>query len=158
MKILLQRVKHAEVRVKENVVGKINQGLLLFFCAEKGDTKENSLWLAKKCSKLKLFQDENNKTTMNINQIKGELLIISQFTLAASCKKGNKANYSHAAPPEQAKELYNHFINTCQSLCEKKIQTGIFGSYMQVSLINDGPKTLLLSKTTIPKNNRINCV
>eukprot|EP01047_Picozoa_sp_COSAG01_P000398 COSAG01_NODE_7_length_54400_cov_1218.054935_22_plen_147_part_00 len=146
MKILLQRVKQAEVKVSDKIVGQIKQGLLVFFCAEKGDTKEKSLWLARKCINLKIFPDQHNKNTLNVNDIKGEVMIISQFTLAARCNKGNKADYSQAATPEQAKELYEHFIETCEGLTIQKIQRGIFSSYMEVSLVNDGPTSLIIKK------------
>ncbi len=148
MKIVLQRVRSAAVTVEEQEIGNIGKGYLLLVGIEEGDNLETAEKMADKIQKLRLFEDENGKTNLNAEQVSGEVLVISQFTLCADCKKGNRPSFVHAAAPETAKQLYEAFF----VLCEKrfcKVAHGSFGADMQVSLINDGPFTLMLDSREI---------
>ena len=146
MKLLIQRVKMAEVTVKQECVGKIGKGLLILLGISKNDSKEEVDYLVKKVKNLRIFADENNKMNCSLEDVKGELLIVSQFTLYADTQRsGNRPSFTEAAKPEMAKELYKYFVSQCKK--EKiKVATGIFGENMQVSLINDGPVTIILEK------------
>ncbi len=145
MKLVIQRVSEAKVKVDNEIIGKIGQGFLVLFGAGQGDTKEQVDFLAEKMCNLRVFCDENNKMNLSIKDIDGELLVVSQFTLYADCKKGNRLSFVNAAPPEQANELYEYFINKCKKLV-KSVKKGIFGADMKVSLLNDGPVTIILEK------------
>ena len=145
MKLVIQRVSEAKVKVDNEIVGKIGQGFLVLFGAGQGDTKEQVDFLAEKMCNLRVFCDENNKMNLSIKDIDGELLVVSQFTLYADCKKGNRPSFVNAASPEQANELYEYFINKCKKLV-KSVKKGIFGADMKVSLLNDGPVTIILEK------------
>ncbi|MBQ3916040.1 MAG: D-tyrosyl-tRNA(Tyr) deacylase [Ruminococcus sp.] len=142
MKIVLQRVNFASVTVGGEVVGSIGKGYLILLGIGGEDTEEDCRRLADKIMKLRIFPDENDKTNLSINDVDGKLLIVSQFTLYADCRK-NRPGFSHAAPPDMAKRLYEYFVDYCRSL-GKEVQTGIFGEYMKVALENDGPFTLEL--------------
>ena len=145
MKLVIQRVQEAEVKVDNEIVGKIGKGFLVLFGAGEGDTKEQADYLAEKMCNLRIFGDENDKMNLSIKDIGGELLIVSQFTLYADCKKGNRPSFVKAALPEQANELYEYFMDKCKRLV-KNVQKGIFGADMKVSLLNDGPVTIILEK------------
>lgn len=145
MKLVIQRVTNASVEVNNKIVGKIGKGFLVLFGAGYGDTKEQADFLAEKLCNLRVFRDENDKMNLSIKDIDGELLIVSQFTLYADCKKGNRPSFVNAAPPEQANELYEHFMDKCKNLV-RNVQKGIFGAHMKVSLLNDGPVTIILEK------------
>ena len=145
MKLVIQRVLNAKVEVNNNVVGKIEKGFLVLFGAGEGDTKEQADFLAEKLCNLRVFSDENGKMNLSIKDIDGELLIVSQFTLYADCKKGNRPSFVKAAKPDKANELYEYFMSKCKSLV-KNVQKGIFGADMKVSLLNDGPVTIILEK------------
>lgn len=145
MKLVIQRVANAKVEVDNEVVGEIGQGFLVLFGAGAGDTKEQADFLAEKLCNLRVFTDENYKMNLSIKDIDGELLVVSQFTLYADCKKGNRPSFVNAAPPEEANELYEYFINKCRNLV-RNVQKGIFGAHMKVSLLNDGPVTIILEK------------
>jgi len=145
MKLVVQRVANASVEVDNRVVGKIGKGFLVLFGAGEGDTKEQADFLAEKLCNLRVFQDENDKMNLSIKDIDGELLIVSQFTLYADCKKGNRPSFVKAAKPEIANELYEYFMDKCKKLV-KNVQKGIFGADMKVSLLNDGPVTIILEK------------
>lgn len=145
MKLVIQRVSKAEVEVDNKVVGKINNGFLVLFGAGKGDTKEQADFLADKLCNLRVFRDENDKMNLSIKDINGELLIVSQFTLYADCKKGNRPSFVNAASPDIANELYEYFMDRCKKHV-KSVQKGIFGAHMKVSLLNDGPVTIILEK------------
>ena len=156
MKLVVQRVKNANVSIENNIVGKINQGFVVLLgvsneetidmnpVKEKNeDTKENADYLVKKLLNLRVFSDNDDKMNLSIKDIEGELLIVSQFTLYANCKKGNRPSFIEAAKPEHAKPLYEYFINECRKE-NLNVQTGEFGADMQIELINDGPVTILL--------------
>lgn len=145
MKLVIQRVSEAKVEVNSETVGKIGQGFLVLFGAGAGDTKEQADFLAEKLCNLRVFADENHKMNLSIKDIDGELLVVSQFTLYADCKKGNRPSFINAAAPEKANELYEYFMDKCRNLV-RNVQKGIFGADMKVSLLNDGPVTIILEK------------
>ncbi|MDM8227247.1 D-aminoacyl-tRNA deacylase [Parasutterella secunda] len=140
---LLQRVKNASVTVNEQVIGAVKQGLLVLVCAEKGDSVEQCEKLAKKVLAYRIFEDENGKMNKSVSDIGGEILIVSQFTLAADTAKGLRPSFTPAADPETGKRLYEHFIEKIKE-SGLKTETGQFGANMQVALINDGPVTIWL--------------
>ncbi len=140
---LLQRVKNASVTVNEQVIGAVKQGLLVLVCAEKGDSAEQCEKLAKKVLAYRIFEDENGKMNKSVSDIGGEILIVSQFTLAADTAKGLRPSFTPAADPETGKRLYEHFIEKIKE-SGLKTETGQFGANMQVTLINDGPVTIWL--------------
>lgn len=145
MKLVIQRVSNAEVKVDNKAVGKISVGFLVLFGAGLEDTKEQADFLAEKLCNLRVFKDENDKMNLSIKDINGELLVVSQFTLYADCKKGNRPSFVNAAPPKEANELYEYFVKKCKKLV-KNVEKGIFGAHMKVSLLNDGPVTIILEK------------
>ena len=145
MKLVIQRVQEAKVEVNNEIVGKIGQGFLVLFGVGQGDTKEQADFLAEKLCNLRVFGDENDKMNLSIKDIDGELLIVSQFTLYADCKKGNRPSFINAALPNEANELYEYFIDKCKKMV-KNVQKGVFGAKMKVSLLNDGPITIILEK------------
>lgn len=145
MKLLVQRVLSADVTVNENITGQIDRGLLVFLGVEKGDTTAQADYLANKLVNLRIFEDENEKMNLSVQDINGGILLISQFTLAADTSRGNRPGFDNAERPEEAKKMYEYFI---KKVAEKGImpQTGVFQAYMKVRLINDGPATFLLQK------------
>lgn len=145
MKALIQRVKSASVTIDGLLYSKIGQGLLVFLGVEKGDDKLNAEKLADKLSKLRIFEDENEKMNHSIFDIEGEMLIVSQFTLCGDCKKGTRPSFDKSAPPQIANELYEYFISQVKSF-NIPVQTGKFGAMMDVELINDGPVTFMVEK------------
>ncbi len=147
MKALLQRVKKASVSVNEQVVSSINQGLLIFLGIEKNDTQEDADYLAKKSANLRIFEDKNQKMNLSVKDINGEVLVVSQFTLAGDTSRGNRPGFDSAAKPEIAKTLYEYFSHQLKQH-NINVQNGIFQADMQVELINDGPVTFMLEKTT----------
>lgn len=142
MKFLIQRVNKAKVTVDGNVTGSIGKGYLVFIGIGTDDTKEIADKLIKKMMGLRIFADENGKTNISVTDINGELLLVSQFTLYADCKKGNRPSFVKAGQPELANELYEYIIAECSKLIN--VQTGIFGADMKVELENDGPFTIML--------------
>ena len=145
MKIVIQRVANAQVEVDKKVVGKIGKGFLVLVGVTHEDTKENADYLVKKLCKLRVFTDENDKMNLSLKDVNGELLIVSQFTLYANCKDGNRPSFVEAAKPEQAIELYEYFCSECEKN-DIKVEKGIFGADMKVSLLNDGPVTIIIEK------------
>lgn len=145
MKALIQRVKSASVTIDGLLYSKIGQGLLVFLGVEKGDDKLNAEKLADKLSKLRIFEDENEKMNHSILDIEGEMLIVSQFTLCGDCKKGTRPSFDKSAQPQIANELYEYFISQVKSF-NIPVQTGKFGAMMDVELINDGPVTFMVEK------------
>ena len=142
MKFVVQRVKNASVEVEGKTVGKIDKGFLVLIGITHEDTIENADYLVKKLINLRVFRDEEDKMNLGLKDLGGELLLISQFTLYANCEKGNRPSFIEAAKPDKANELYEYIIQECK----KQVETGIFGADMQVSLINDGPVTIILEK------------
>ena len=142
MKFVIQRVSQAEVVVEEQSVGKIDQGLMVLVSICNSDTKEIADKLINKLIHLRIFEDENGTSNLSVQDIHGNLLIISQFTLYADCRKGNRPSYTNAGNPDLANELYEYIIAQCQKEFPN-VQHGIFGAYMKVSLLNDGPFTII---------------
>ena len=145
MKLVVQRVKKAEVKVDGNIVGKIDKGFLVLIGIKVGDTKEQADYLVKKLCNLRVFSDENDKMNLSIKDVKGKLLIVSQFTLYGDCSQGNRPSFIEAARPEEANPLCEYFCNQCE-LNNIEVQKGIFGADMKVELINDGPVTIIIEK------------
>ena len=143
MKGLIQRVKRASVTIDGKVYSKINQGILIFLGVEKGDNEQNADKLADKLCKLRIFEDEDGKMNKSILDVNGEILIVSQFTLAGDCKKGTRPSFDKAELPQRANELYEYFVDLIK---QKNIPvgTGVFGAMMDVELVNDGPVTFML--------------
>ena len=143
MKIVLQRVSSASVAVDGKICGQINKGYLVLLGVGHDDTEEDCRRLADKIIKLRIFSDENDKINLSLENVGGELLIVSQFTLYADCTHGNRPSFVNAGKPDRAEQLYNYFVDYCRSK-GKHVETGIFGADMKVSLINDGPFTVIL--------------
>ncbi len=144
MKIVIQRVKNASVSINKTIKGSINTGMLVLVGIETEDTSEDIEWLTNKIANLRIFDDEQGVMNLNINQINGAVLAISQFTLQASTKKGNRPSYIRAARPEIAIPLYKRFINDLKKAITNNVETGEFGADMQVALVNDGPVTIII--------------
>ena len=145
MKLVVQRVKNASVEVDKKIVGKIDKGYLVLLGVTHTDTKEIADYLVKKLCNLRIFEDENGKMNLNIKQVDGSMLIVSQFTLYGDCTDGNRPSFTNAAKPDFANELYEYFCDKC-SENNIHIEKGIFGADMKVSLLNDGPVTIILEK------------
>ena len=145
MKLVIQRVKNSKVDVEGKTVGKIDNGFLVLLGVTHTDTRENADYLAKKLCNLRVFEDENGKMNKNLEQVGGKLLIISQFTLYADCSQGNRPSFIEAAKPDIANELYEYFCQKCEEF-GVEVQKGIFGADMKVSLLNDGPVTIIMEK------------
>ena len=144
MRVVIQRVKNASVRVDEQVVGAIDHGLLLLLGITQEDSTEDIEWLCRKIVQMRIFGDENDLMNKSLLDVDGEVLVISQFTLHASTKKGNRPSFIAAARPEEAIPLYEQFITAIQNYIPQKVQTGIFGADMKVNLLNDGPVTITM--------------
>ena len=142
MRVLIQRVLQASVVIDAKEHAAIRQGLLVLLGIEHTDTKEDIDWLCRKLISLRVYSDADGKMNLDIKQVNGDILLVSQFTLHASTVKGNRPSYIRAARPEQAIPLYEQFINELSILLEKPVKTGVFGADMKVSLINDGPVTI----------------
>ena len=144
MKFVIQRVKYASVSVDDVVIGKINQGFMVLIGINDQDTSQVADKMIKKMIGLRIFEDENGKTNLDLTSMRGSLLLISQFTLYADCKKGNRPSFVKAGNPEMAKELYTYIINKCKNEVSV-VEQGEFGADMKVELLNDGPFTLILN-------------
>lgn len=145
MKFVIQRVTHASVTVEEKIVGEIEKGFLVLIGVGKQDTEKEADYLVKKLTGLRIFEDENGKTNLSLKDVGGSLLLISQFTLYANCRAGNRPSFIEAGDPKHAEELYEYIIAQCREKIEK-VETGIFGAEMKVNLCNDGPFTILLEQ------------
>lgn len=143
MKFLIQRVTKAQVDIDGETVGKINKGYMVLIGVGEGDTKEVADRLIRKMMNLRIFTDENGKTNLSIKDVNGELLLVSQFTLYANCNKGNRPTFNGAGNPQLANDLYQYVIDECRKEVAV-VETGRFGADMQVSLVNDGPFTIML--------------
>ena len=144
MKVVVQRVTHAECVIDGKEVGAIKNGFMILFGAGEGDTEADCDKLADKVSKLRIFSDENDKVNLSIDDVGGDMLIISQFTLLADCRKGNRPSFINAGKPDEASRLYDYFCAACRSRIKGKVETGEFGADMKISLLNDGPFTIVL--------------
>ena len=144
MRAVIQRVSEASVVIGKQKVADINQGLLIFLGIEIEDTKEDAVWLANKIVQLRIFQDEKGVMNKSITDVDGEIIVVSQFTLHAKTKKGNRPSYIKAARPEQAIPLYEQFKKDLSEAIGNQVQSGEFGADMKVSLINDGPVTIII--------------
>jgi D-tyrosyl-tRNA(Tyr) deacylase len=142
MKTVLQRVSSASVTIESKIVADIQKGLLVLIGIEDADTQEDINWLCQKIANLRIFSDENDVMNLSIKDIDGEIIVVSQFTLHALTKKGNRPSYIKASKPEVAIPMYENFVKQIEKELGKKVQTGIFGADMKVSLINDGPVTI----------------
>lgn len=142
MRIVIQRVSEASVEIEQKIVAQINQGLLVLVGIEEEDTSEDSNWLVSKIVNLRIFGDENEVMNLSVKDINGEIIVVSQFTLHALTKKGNRPSYIKAAKPDIAIPMYEKFVQQLEIELGKKIQTGQFGADMKVALVNDGPVTI----------------
>ena len=143
MRFVIQRVKEASVQVEQEVIGEIKKGYLVLIGVSDSDTEQVADRMIKKMIGLRIFEDENGKTNLSLADVGGGLLLVSQFTLYANCKKGNRPSFIEAGAPDKANELYEYVIRECKKTVPE-VQTGSFGAEMEVSLVNDGPFTILL--------------
>ncbi len=148
MKMLIQRVSSASVTVENVKVGAIKQGFLILLGVSQEDTKEIADKMVQKILKLRIFSDENGKTNLSLKDVGGSLLLVSQFTLYADCKKGNRPSFTQAGKPDLAEELYQYILAVCRKEVEK-VESGVFGAEMKVELLNDGPFTILLDSAEL---------
>lgn len=148
MKFVIQRVTQASVEINHEVIGKVNKGLLVLIGVSNDDTTEIADKLIKKLIGLRIFEDENGKTNLALKDVNGELLLVSQFTLYADCKKGNRPSFIKAGNPKLANQLYEYIIEACKKEIPV-VQTGEFGADMKISLLNDGPFTIILDSDEI---------
>ena len=144
MRAVVQRVSEASVTIEGNKVAAIKKGLLILLGIEDADTQDDINWLAAKIAKLRIFGDEEGLMNRSVEDINGDIIIVSQFTLFAATKKGNRPSYIRAARPENAIPLYESFIEQMETELGKKVQTGVFGADMKVELLNDGPVTIII--------------
>jgi D-tyrosyl-tRNA(Tyr) deacylase len=142
MRVVIQRVRNASVTINDRVAGAIGPGLLILVGVEEVDTQDDALWLAQKIAAMRIFSDDDGKMNLDIAQSGGELLVVSQFTLHAQTKKGNRPSFIRAARPEKAIPLYEYFIAELSKAAQRPVSTGVFGAMMDVALINDGPVTI----------------
>ncbi|MCI8273517.1 MAG: D-tyrosyl-tRNA(Tyr) deacylase [Clostridia bacterium] len=145
MKIVVQRVTHASVKVDNKIVGEIEKGYLVLVGIKQSDTKERADYLVRKLCNLRVFEDENDKMNLSLKDVNGKLLIVSQFTLYGDCSDGNRPSFIEAARPEEAIPLYEYFCEQCENN-GIEVQKGIFGADMKVELLNDGPVTIIIEK------------
>lgn len=144
MKVVIQRVSQATVKVSDKIISEIKLGFLILLGVEKSDSKQDIDWLVNKISNLRVFSDNELKMNLSIKDIKGEIIVVSQFTLHAKTKKGNRPSYIKAANPEQAEFLYKEFILQLKNESAVSVQSGVFGANMQVDIVNDGPVTIII--------------
>jgi len=144
MRVVIQRVSEASVKIDNKTKDKINSGLLIFLGIEESDTEEEIYWLCGKIVRLRIFNDKNSVMNLSVKDIEGDVMLISQFTLHASTKKGNRPSYIKAAKPNIAIPLYEKFIRHLEMELGKPVQTGEFGAMMNISLVNDGPVTIII--------------
>jgi D-tyrosyl-tRNA(Tyr) deacylase len=144
MRVVIQRVSAASVSVDKKVIGSCSNGLLILAGIEEADTEEDAAWLSVKIINLRIFNDADGKMNLSLKDVNGEMLVVSQFTLHASTKKGNRPSYILAARPEKALPLFNSFVEMLKKESDRPVATGEFGAHMEVSLVNDGPVTIII--------------
>ncbi len=144
MKVVLQRVTSASVTVEDKIVGEIQKGIVVLVGIEDADSQEDIDWLVGKITQLRIFGDENGVMNLSVEEVNGDVLVVSQFTLHAATKKGNRPSYIKAARPEVAIPMYEKFVSSLETKLSKKVATGIFGADMKVALLNDGPVTIII--------------
>ena len=144
MRFVIQRVKKASVQVEEKVIGEINKGYLVLIGVSDSDTEQTADKMIRKMIGLRIFEDEDGKTNLSLKDVDGSLLLVSQFTLYANCKKGNRPSFIEAGAPDRANELYEYFCKECEK--EIHVEKGVFGAHMEVTLQNSGPVTILLER------------
>lgn len=144
MRLLIQRVKRASVTINNSERREISQGMCVFIGVTHGDTEANADWLAEKLAGLRIFADDDGKTNLSLRDVGGEVLLVSQFTLYASCAKGRRPSFTDAARPDEAEKLYDYFVDRVKSLGLKRVECGEFGADMTVEIINDGPLTFII--------------
>ena len=144
MRVVIQRVTGASVKIEGKEHASVGQGMLVLLGIEQEDTEEDVIWLTRKISQLRIFNDEQGVMNLSVNETGGDILVVSQFTLHAKTKKGNRPSYVRAAPPETAIPLYEDFLKKLQMQIDGRVRSGVFGARMVVSLINDGPVTILI--------------
>lgn len=147
MRIVIQRVAQAAVSIEQDTISRIDSGLLILLGIEDADTRDDALWLAQKIVAMRIFPDAEQKMNLDIRQTQGDILVVSQFTLHAATKKGNRPSFIRAARPEKAIPLYEYFIQALQAELGKPVQTGRFGAMMDVQLVNSGPVTIIMDTT-----------
>ena len=145
MKLVIQRVEHAEVKVDGAAVGSVGRGFLVLIGVAKGDNEKQAQKLAKKMLGLRIFPDERGKINLSLSDVGGGLLVVSQFTLYADCRRGYRPGFEAAAEPAEAERLYEYFVGLCREGCPR-VETGVFGAHMEVSLTNQGPFTIILEE------------
>lgn len=144
MKVVIQRVSSSSVTIDSKIVADIQKGLLVLVGIEDADTQEDTNWLCQKITNLRIFGDENDVMNLSVKDIEGDIIVVSQFTLHASTKKGNRPSYLKASKPEFAIPMYENFVSQMEKELGEKVQTGIFGADMKVALLNDGPVTIMI--------------
>ena len=144
MRVVIQKVKKASVKVNNQLIGQINNGLVVLAGYESSDSLEDISWIVHKIIKMRIFDDSENKLNCSVVDVNGEILLISQFTLYASVKKGNRPSYIKAADSKKAKQMYDQTISEFETVLKRKISTGKFGANMEVSLVNNGPVTIII--------------
>lgn len=153
MKAVIQRVKNARVDVDGKTVGKVGEGYMILLGVVEGDTEKEAELLARKTASLRIFTDDDNKMNLSILDVDGEILVVSQFTLCADVKKGNRPSFTDSAKPEEADRLYEYFCQQLKTNGVRKVEKGIFGAHMEVSLLNNGPVTILYDTDIWSKKN-----
>jgi len=144
MKVVIQRVSEASVEIEQKIHGQIGHGLLILIGIENDDNQSDADYLVGKCSSLRVFNDQDDKMNLSVQEIDGEALVVSQFTIHASTKKGNRPSYIKAARPEYASPLYEYFVKKMNLVLGQEVKTGVFGADMKVRLLNDGPVTIII--------------
>lgn len=144
MRAVIQKVRYAKLSIDSQIYSQINEGLMVLLGIEDADTKEDIEWLADKIRKLRIFEDENGVMNLSVEDVKGEMMIVSQFTLHASTKKGNRPTYIRASKPEFSKPMYESFVARTREVFAGKVATGVFGADMKIELVNNGPTTIII--------------
>ena len=151
MRAVIQRVSHAEITIDHRETRRIGKGLVVFLGLIQGDTEAQAEFMAEKVHGLRIFTDENGKMNLSLEDVDGELLVVSNFTLGTDCKKGRRPSFDMAAPPQEADKLYRHFVKRSKDLGTRKVETGEFGAHMDVLAANDGPVTIIIDTEKIGK-------